>query len=440
MEAKTQSASFVQNRKLYTFLPVLILPFLTLAYWAVGIKIIYKHQVAQAQPQGLNTSLPDPKLKDESDYSKLTYYKKATDDSAKIREQLKKDPYRSSELAQSDQTAPTPAMQGLGAPQSGLKKHKPVFYKGKTYAGAQQTHVISKLKTLDSILASSSEPKFHEPPANPTQPNKAVLTPADQDLQKMESLMTSLEDKGSADPQDPELQQLNSMLEKILDIQHPDRVASRIQNEGAKDTSYTVSGAQQKTPITGFGAPVSDTVNSPLSAISFQTNGFFSLDETAIASTDNAIKAVVHQEQTLVSGSTIKLRLTCDIYIAETLIPKDSFVYGTVSVNGERLMVDIASIRLNNSLFPVKLSVYDLDGQPGIYIPGSISRNVAKQSISQDVQGLSLGSIDPSLGAQAASAGIQAAKTLLGKKARLVQVSIKAGYQILLKDANLKPI
>ena len=96
-----------------------------------------------------------------------------------------------------------------------------------------------------------------------------------------------------------------------------------------------------------------------------------------------------------------------------TLIPKDNFIYGTVSVNGERLLVDIASIRINSSLFPVKLSVYDLDGQAGIYIPGSISRNVAKQSVSQDIQGLSLESVDPSLGAQAANAGIQAAKTLL---------------------------
>ena len=442
MEATLHSAAFMQNRKFYTYLPMLILPFLTLAYWAIGIKMIYKNQVAQTQPQGLNTSLPDARLKDETTFSKLTYYKQAMDDSAKIREQLKKDPYRSAELTQPDKSAGELSMQGLGAPQSGLEKQKPVSYKGKTYAGTQQARIISKLKTLDSVLTKSSEPQFNQPAARSELTQKVAVSAADENLQKLESLMTNLDSQQNIDPQDPELQELNSMLEKILDIQHPERVVSRIQalNAAAQTLSYPVTGSSSQTQIENFSAGASDSASTQVSGVSFQTNGFFSLDEAVSASVDNTIKAVVHEEQTLVTGSTIKLRLTADIYVAGTLIPKDNFIFGTVSVNGERLLVDIASIRLNSSLFPVKLSVYDLDGQAGIYIPGSISRNVAKQSVSQDIQGLSLGSVDPSIGAQAASAGIQAAKTLLGKKARLVQVSVKAGYQILLKDGNLKSI
>jgi hypothetical protein len=38
------------------------------------------------------------------------------------------------------------------------------------------------------------------------------------------------------------------------------------------------------------------------------------------------------------------------------------------------------------------------------------------------------------LGAQAASAGIDAAKGLIRKKAKLVKVTVKAGYRVLLKD------
>ncbi|TDE18076.1 conjugative transposon protein TraM [Dyadobacter psychrotolerans] len=442
MEAKTQSASFMQNRKFYTYLPLLVLPFLTLAYWAIGIKMIYKNQVAQTQPQGLNTSLPDPKLKDETAFSKLTYYKQAMDDSAKIREQLKKDPYRSLELTQPDKSAAELSMQGLGAPQSDLKEQKPVSYNGKMYAGNQQTLIINKLKSLDSVLSRTSEPQFHQSVSKHELTQKEAVSVPDENLQKLESLMNNLEGQQNIDPQDPELQELNIMLDKILDIQHPERIASKIQaqNASAQAPSYQVKSSADQTPIGNFSATGSDSASSPVSMIGFQTNGFFSLDEPVSASVDNAIKAVVHEEQTLVTGSTIKLRLTADIYVAGTLIPKDNFIYGTVSVNGERMLVDIASIRLNNSLFPVKLSVYDLDGQAGIYIPGSISRNVAKQSVSQDIQGLSLESVDPSFGAQAASAGIQAAKTLLGKKARLVQVSVKAGYQILLRDGNLKSI
>lgn len=443
MQTKTHSAAFMQNRKLYTFLPILILPFLTLIYWAIGIKMIYKHQSAQAQPQGLNTNLPDAKLKDETSFSKLSYYKKAADDSAKIREQLKKDPYRNGELSDPDKTTALMAMQGLGAPQSGQKKQKPISYKGKTYTGIQQARIMGKLKTLDSVLASSAEPRFERPALKEEKAGETAGKLKQAELEKFESIMSGLENKQQIDPQDPELAELNSMLEKILDIQHPERVADKLraQNRDQQNATYPVSSISEKTPIASFGTVSSDsTTENPVSTISFQTNGFFSLDETVSANVDNAIKAVVHEEQTLVTGSTIKLRLTADIYVAGTLIPKNNFIYGTVSVNSERLLVDIASIRLNSSLFPVKLSVYDLDGQAGIYIPGSISRNVAKQSVSQDIQGLSLGSLDPSIGAQAASAGIQAAKTLLGKKARLVQVSVKAGYQILLKDGNLKSL
>lgn len=77
-----------------------------------------------------------------------------------------------------------------------------------------------------------------------------------------------------------------------------------------------------------------------------------------------------------------------------------------------------------------------MDGLPGIYIPGTISRDVAKQSTDNSLQRMELSTMDPSLKAQAASAGMNAAKSLLSKKVKLVKVKIKAGYKILLKDKN----
>ena len=76
----------------------------------------------------------------------------------------------------------------------------------------------------------------------------------------------------------------------------------------------------------------------------------------------------------------------------------------------------------------------DLDGIAGIYIPGAITRDVAKQSTDQAIQSIRLASLDPSVGAQAASAGIQAAKSLIGRKVKLVKVTVKAGYRVLLRD------
>jgi len=72
----------------------------------------------------------------------------------------------------------------------------------------------------------------------------------------------------------------------------------------------------------------------------------------------------------------------------------------------------------------------------GLYIPGSINRDVAKQSADQSLSGVDLVSMDPSIRAQATAAGITAAKTLLSKKVKLVKVTVKAGYKVLLKDNN----
>ncbi len=150
----------------------------------------------------------------------------------------------------------------------------------------------------------------------------------------------------------------------------------------------------------------------------------------------NAIRATIEQTQTVVSGGELKIRLLDEIYIAGVLIPKGQLVSGTAILNGERLIVEIPFVRYLNNIFPVALSAYNLDGLEGIYIPGTISRDVAKQGADNAVQELQMMTLDPSLSAQAVNAGIEAAKGLFSRKVKLIKVTVKAGYQILLKDSS----
>ncbi len=115
-------------------------------------------------------------------------------------------------------------------------------------------------------------------------------------------------------------------------------------------------------------------------------------------------------------------------------MPSGTFIYGAASVKNERLKIEITSILFGNSILPVSLEVYDMDGQEGIYIPGSINRTVAKESSNNALGGMNATTINPSIGAQAASAGIEAAKSLLSKKIKLVKMTVRAGYKVLLKD------
>lgn len=148
------------------------------------------------------------------------------------------------------------------------------------------------------------------------------------------------------------------------------------------------------------------------------------------------IEAVVRSNQSLVNGAVIQLRLFTDVFINGVLIPKGTPVNGIASLNNERLEAEINSIRYKNQLFPVKLELYDMDGLPGIYIPGSISRDVAKNSADNSLQLMELTTLDPSLKAQAAAAGINTVKSLMSRKVKQVKVIIKEGYKVLLKDNN----
>jgi len=119
------------------------------------------------------------------------------------------------------------------------------------------------------------------------------------------------------------------------------------------------------------------------------------------------------------------------------VVPRGQLIYGVVSISNDRMLVHIRSFWDGRNLYNTDLQVYDLDGLPGIHIPGMLSQDVAKQSADESVNGLNLSTYDPSIGAQAANAGIQAAKTFLGRKVRLVRVSVRAGYEVLLRNTRI---
>ncbi len=74
----------------------------------------------------------------------------------------------------------------------------------------------------------------------------------------------------------------------------------------------------------------------------------------------------------------------------------------------------------------------------GLYIPGAISRDASKKGVDDAIQSLQIMTMDPSVSAQVAGAGIQAAKGLFGKKVKQIRVKVKAGYKLLLRDNKLR--
>lgn len=419
MEKKNEvqhSAAFYRKRKFFLVLPLLILPFLTMVGYATGVIGSSADEKKNAPLHGFNMKLPEAVQAADSAWDKLKFYEKADEDSARRLSAVKADPYYS--VSASSGKLPDSLPQSV----SGFVYDPyPAELNGKQ--DANEAKVYKKLAELDKELnrqdmTGSSVGQFVPTTGNP-------------EIDRLEKMMASV----SSESSNPELAQINGMLEKILDVQHPDRVRDKIRERSANEKTavFPVTVEPDKLSVTLLSAGL-DTTGKHLPTAG---SGFYGLAEPiARQSVQRSIRATIPGAQTVVSGATVKLMLMDDVFIGGNLIPKYSDIYGKASIGEERVRIDISSIRYKNNIYPVALSVFNLDGLEGMYIPGSITRDVTKQSTDQAIQGLGIASLDPSLGAQAATAGIQAAKSLIGKKTRLIQITIPGGYEVLLVDTN----
>lgn len=165
--------------------------------------------------------------------------------------------------------------------------------------------------------------------------------------------------------------------------------------------------------------------------------GFNTAVGTAQTAGKNTISACVHANQTITDGQSVHLRLLEAMRVADKVIPRNTVVVGAARVQGERLGIELSSIEYGGTIIPVELSVFDSDGQEGIFIPGSMEMDAVREIAAN--MGSSLGSsinISTNAGAQLASdlgkGVIQGTSQYIAKKMRTVKVHLKAGYKVLL--------
>jgi conjugative transposon TraM protein len=235
--------------------------------------------------------------------------------------------------------------------------------------------------------------------------------------------MARMQDQAASQP-DPHMEKVDRMLDKVMRIQHPELVS--------RDT-----GAPREATVVLLEIPKrEEALQGEEEATGFIEIGYGDKTDSARPGRDHAIEAMINGDQTLTAGSTVALRLTEETVIGGERLLVGQLVYGLASLSGERLMITVASLRVGGSIVPVALQVYDLDGLAGIRVPGALTRDVSKESASEAMSGLGLASLDPSLGSQAANASLQFAKSLASRKARLMRVSVPAGYRVLLKNTR----
>jgi conjugative transposon TraM protein len=427
MEQKTISLKELKQRKMLFILPVLLLPSITLLFWSLGGGKM-KSAVADSEEQkGFNIELPEPQFKADADLDKMSYYDKAALDSIKREEQIREDPNYAKELFAHDSgnigydTLPK---------QNSFRRNRSALNIN-SFKNPNEEKVYQKLEALQKAISQPPNSITDEQDMSEFERRHPSVAESE-DVKSLEQMMSAM---NQPQEPDPELKQLGGMLENILDIQHPARMEEKLKQSSLnqKGKVFTVDKKRNEDNITSLRTSLQISEESLENSL--KQNAFYSLQDDSVANEkQNALDAVIHETQTIVDGSTVKFRLSSDIFIEGVSIPKNSFLFGTASLKDERLIVKINSIKHKNSLFPVELSVYDMDGIAGIYIPGAINRDVAKSSADRSIQTLGVASLNDSWGSQAAGAGIEAAKSLLSKKVKLIKVVVKAGYQVLLYD------
>lgn len=236
-------------------------------------------------------------------------------------------------------------------------------------------------------------------------------------------------------PQDAQLEQ---SLRELDQLKHQYEQRLQAMNTPAAPTPAAKATPAKVTskPSVSAAAPVSvvnrlDNTPQPRT----QGNSFHSLGGSSArpgAAGINAVPAVVHSDQVVVQGQTVKLRLLTDVQLEGRVIPQNTVVYGVCNLSGQRLTIKVSSIQYENNLVPVSLSAYDLDGGEGLNIPGSVDRDAAKQGLATGASSVDLLTMSPSIEAQAAGIAIQTGKALAGRKIKLVKINLKANYKLLL--------
>jgi hypothetical protein len=247
-------------------------------------------------------------------------------------------------------------------------------------AEAKSVEIDERLLKIKEALGKKEE----EPGLGKSSPLRRETADMKSDVDRLELLMKTMQaPKG----EDEELKQLTQLMEKIAQVQNP---------------------ASAEAP---------------------------SVSEPAIL--DNlfaAIPALVLGRQTLQQGSSMQLSLVDSVILSGVMVPAGTMLFGLCQLTNQRLLLDIKTIRLGNRILPVDLTLYGLDGIKGIFTPDALIGNAVNGGTDDAVRGMRVMSIDGSMGAQVAGAGIDAAKSLFSKKVKRVKVKVKAGLPVLLRN------
>lgn len=262
---------------------------------------------------------------------------------------------------------------------------------------------------------------------------------ADDDLsRKVDELSRRLEmaeaDRSRAESREEMMERSYRMAARYLNPKTGDGTEA-VEKEEDPVQAVPVSRVETET-ASSLERPLPDSIHAE--SLSVERNyGFNTAVGSGYGMGTNTISACISESQTIEQGGRVKLRLLEALQAGNITIPVNSMVTGTANIQGERLDILVSSIEYAGNIIPVELAIYDIDGQRGIFVPGSEGRTAAKEV---------MGDVSQSMGNSisfAGSAGQQVAMDLtrgilqggtrfISQRVKAVKIKLKAGYRVLL--------
>lgn len=104
------------------------------------------------------------------------------------------------------------------------------------------------------------------------------------------------------------------------------------------------------------------------------------------------IEAIIDQDiKNGTLGARLRIRLLDDILIGNAIVSKGTYLYALISgYEAQRVKLNITSVMLGDKIYPIALSIYDVDGMEGLYVPASAFREFSKELGGNTTGGMNL--------------------------------------------------
>lgn len=153
-------------------------------------------------------------------------------------------------------------------------------------------------------------------------------------------------------------------------------------NDGSRTSGSTVSGDEPDE-----GRPTEGEVEKVVKKTKTSSE-YFNTITSSSAEDSRLIKAIIDENIKAQEGSRVRLRLLDDVEIGDLTVRKGTYLYAQVSGFGQqRVKGNVQSIFYHDDIIRVSLSIYDTDGQEGLYVPLSAFRETSKEILGSATQG-----------------------------------------------------